>query len=132
MQTNITKKAWLTAFLSFMVPGGGHLYLGRVLRGLLLGGCVLFCFGLGLWFDGHLFSFEFERGAIATLLRIPPFFANLGAGLPFLSSWMLNLGFVENAGSSTFEYGNTFLLIAGLLNYLIVLDSFDIATSRKS
>ena len=31
----------------------------------------------------------------------------------------------------TYEYGNTFLLVAGLLNYLAMLDAFDIAVGRK-
>jgi hypothetical protein len=132
MITKNRKNAWLTAFLGFIVPGGGHCYQERFSRGILLGGSVLFCFGSGLWFGGHLFSIEAERGAAATLLKVPPFFANLGIGLPFVLSWLLNVGFVENAKLYTFEYGNTFLLIAGLLNYLTVLDAFDIARLRKS
>jgi len=32
----------------------------------------------------------------------------------------------------TYEYGNTFLLVAGLLNYLVMLDAFDIAAGRKA
>jgi len=35
------------------------------------------------------------------------------------------------AARATYEYGNTFLLIAGLLNYLTMLDAFDIAAGRK-
>jgi len=31
----------------------------------------------------------------------------------------------------TYEYRNTFLLVAGLLNYLAALDAFDIAARRK-
>jgi hypothetical protein len=38
----------------------------------------------------------------------------------------------QQAARATYEYGNTFLLIAGLLNYLVMLDSFDIAAGRKS
>ncbi len=33
--------------------------------------------------------------------------------------------------SVTYEYGNTFLLTAGLMNILLILDAFDIATGRK-
>lgn len=132
MQETRKTNAWVAVLLGFLVPGGGHCYQRRFGRGILLGGCVLFCFGIGLGFGGHLFAIEAEHGVPATLLRIPPFFANLGAGTPFLLCWALGLGFVENAKLFTFEYGNTFLLIAGLLNYLTVLDTFDIATLRKS
>jgi hypothetical protein len=31
----------------------------------------------------------------------------------------------------TWEYGNCFLIVAGLLNALVVLDAFDIAMGRK-
>jgi len=31
----------------------------------------------------------------------------------------------------TYEYGNTFVIVAGLLNMLVVLDAFDIAKGRK-
>ena len=33
--------------------------------------------------------------------------------------------------SVTYEYGNTFLLTAGLMNLLLILDAYDIATGRK-
>jgi hypothetical protein len=32
----------------------------------------------------------------------------------------------------TYEYGNTFLIVAGLLNALITLDVYDVATGRKA
>jgi hypothetical protein len=31
----------------------------------------------------------------------------------------------------TYEYGSTFLLTAGLMNLLLILDAFDIASGRK-
>jgi hypothetical protein len=33
--------------------------------------------------------------------------------------------------AATYEYGNTFIIVAGLLNTLIVLDAYDIALGRK-
>ena len=41
-----------------------------------------------------------------------------------------------NAGAGrvvaiTYEYGNAFIIVAGLLNMLTVLDAFDIAQGRK-
>jgi hypothetical protein len=33
--------------------------------------------------------------------------------------------------AATYEYGNTFLIVAGLLNALVVLDAFDLASGRK-
>jgi hypothetical protein len=31
----------------------------------------------------------------------------------------------------TYEYGNTFLIVAGLLNLLVVCDAWDFVTGRK-
>jgi hypothetical protein len=31
----------------------------------------------------------------------------------------------------TYEYGNAFLIVAGLLNFLVILDAFDVAMGRK-
>jgi hypothetical protein len=33
--------------------------------------------------------------------------------------------------SATYEYGNTFMIVAGLLNFLVMLDAFDIGMGRK-
>jgi hypothetical protein len=71
----------------------------------------------------------------AILLRIPPMIANLGVGAFFIICWLLGIGFADDlqkAALATYEYGNTFLLVAGLLNYLVMLDAFDIAAGRKS
>jgi hypothetical protein len=57
--------------------------------------------------------------------------ANFGAGLLYIFCWVTNTGFAEQAQRVTYEYGNTFLLVAGLLNYLAMLDAFDIAAGRK-
>ena len=60
--------------------------------------------------------------------------ANLGSGVLYLFCLGFGIGFADDpqqAARATYEYGNTFLLIAGLLNYLTVLDAFDIAVGRK-
>jgi hypothetical protein len=31
----------------------------------------------------------------------------------------------------TYEYGNAFVIVAGLLNMLVVLDAYDVAQGRK-
>lgn len=33
--------------------------------------------------------------------------------------------------AASYEYGNAFLIVAGLLNMLVVLDAYDIALGRK-
>lgn len=80
-----------------------------------------------------MFSLSTGQGS-STLLQVPPMIANLGSGVLYIACWLLDMGFVDDltqAARATYEYGNTFLLIAGLLNYLTMLDAFDIAAGRK-
>src|SRR2546423_3260617 len=125
--------AWLVGVVAWFVPGGGHILLGNWRRGLLLGGTVAVMFLTGLKLGGHLFSFGGQEG-FYSLLQIPPTIANFGSGILYLICFLLNKGFSEGgdlASSPTFEYGNTFLLVAGLFNYLVMLDAFDLAAGRK-
>lgn len=59
---------------------------------------------------------------------------NLGTGIIYVVSLFLGVGFsdVGKAQLATFEYGNTFMMVAGLLNYLVMLDAYDLAVGRKS
>jgi len=50
--------------------------------------------------------------------------------LPYLVAEKLGLG-TGTMNAVTYDYGTTFLWVAGLLNYLIILDAFDIAQGRK-
>lgn len=137
-RTNTEKappRAWLMGVAAWLVPGLGHLLQGRWVRGLLLGGAVWVCFIFGFLMGGHLFKYPGSEEGIPSLLQIPPMVGNLGTGLLYIVCWLLGLGFShesQQAALPTFEYGWTFLLIAGLLNYLSMLDAFDIAAGRKS
>ncbi len=124
--------AWLTGLAAWFIPGLGHVLLKRWVRAILMGGAVWVCFFVGLAMGGHLFGLTYE-GSIA-LLQVPPMIANLGTGALYIVSSLLDYGFADDpvrAARATYEYGNTFLLIAGLLNYLNMLDAFDIAAGRK-
>jgi hypothetical protein len=120
--------------VGLLVPGAGHALQGKWVRALVLGSAVWISFVAGLSMGGHLFSVSGGDTGLATLLQVPPTIANLGAGILYLVCWFLGVGFADDpthAALATYEYGNTFLLIAGLLNYLAMLDAFDIAARRK-
>ena len=126
--------AWLIGFAAWFVPGLGHLLVRKWGRAALMGGAVWVCFFVGLAMGGHLFDFTAPEGSSQTL-QVLPMIANLGTGALYIISWMLGVGFADDpvqAARATYEYGNTFLLIAGLLNFLVMLDAFDIAAGRKS
>ena len=126
--------AWLVGLAAWFVPGAGHLMQRKWVRAVLMGGAVWICFFLGLAMGGHMYDLSNGQGTSSTLLQVPPMIANLGTGVLFIVSWLLGIGFAEDAAQAarvTYEYGNTFLLIAGLLNYLVMLDAFDIAAGRR-
>ena len=125
--------AWAIGAVAWFVPGLGHLLQRRWWRGLLMGGAVWLSFFIGLAMGGHMFDLNAPEGSSQTL-QVPPMIANLGTGALYIISWLLDYGFTDDpvqAARATYEYGNTFLLIAGLMNYLTMLDAFDIAVGRK-
>jgi Family of unknown function (DUF6677) len=125
--------AWLIGAAAWFVPGLGHLLQQRWWRALLMGGAVWLSFFIGLAMGGHMFDLNAPEGS-SQALQAPPMIANLGAGALYIISWLLGYGFADDpaqAARATYEYGNTFLLIAGLMNYLTMLDAFDIAVRRK-
>jgi len=108
-----------------LIPGLGHILLKRWVRGVIFAFCILMMFVLGLGMQGKLYDL-----AIREPLHIFALFADIGVGLPYWVAERLELGYgVMEA--RTFDYGTTYLWVAGLLNYLVVLDAFDIAKGRK-
>lgn len=122
--------AWAAGLLAWLVPGGGHLLLGRVARGLLLGSTVYLLFGIGLLLGGHLYGLHnvADVGVLAYVFG----FCDLGLGLLYLGCLWGGVGLIDQASRATAEYGNVLMMVAGLLNYLLALDAFDLAVRRKA
>jgi hypothetical protein len=119
----------LAGIAALVLPGLGHFVLGRWVRGAVIGLGVAAMFGLGLWMQGHLYFPE--RGEWITWLFS---FADMGIGLAYFVCLAADIGFKlepMQPAVATYEYGNTFLLVAGLLNMLAVMDAYDIAVGRK-
>jgi uncharacterized protein DUF6677 len=109
----------------WLVPGLGHILIGRWIRGIIFAACVLLMFALGLGMHGKLYDLEFDEP-----LHVFAFIANIGAGIPYWLAEHFNLG-IGTMNWPSYDYGTTYLWVCGLLNYLIVLDAFDIAQGRK-
>lgn len=134
--------AWLIGLAAWFIPGSGHLLLKKWGRAALMGGAVWLSFFVGLAMGGHMFDLTPDTATAtgsmfdwATMIQVPPMIANLGSGIAYVVCWMMDIGFRDDpvqAARTTYEYGNTFLLIAGLMNYLTMLDAFDVAAGRKS
>jgi hypothetical protein len=126
------RNGWWLGLAGWAVPGLGHCLQRRWVRGGLIAGAVWGTFLIGLLLGGHLFTIGAQDRGLPLLLHGLPMAANVGSGCLYLFCSMTNTGFTEQAARVTFEYGNTFLLVAGLLNYLGMLDAFDIAVGRTS
>jgi hypothetical protein len=120
------RSPWLLMALAWLVPGLGHYMLGRRRTSLAFAGIVVLTFLAGISFQGRLYSVE--PGQPLTILAT---FAVYGSGLLNLAARLLS----DNPGgsilSTTYEYGCAYLLTAGLMNLLLVLDTWDIATGKK-
>ena len=119
-------RAVASMFLAWVIPGAGHLFLGRRGRALTFFLVVTALFLLGIAIDGGLYTFATSRGSWLKLLASS---ASMGSGLLYFVA--NRLGVPGDVVSATFEYGSTFTLTAGLMNLLLVLDCYDISRGAK-
>ena len=118
-------KAIASLILGWFIPGLGHIYLKKIWRGLIFFVCISAMTTLGLVMGGKIYSFQTENP-----LTILGFFSDLGLGAVYLLSKLITLG-QGNLKSVTFEFGTAYIAGAGLLNYLIALDAYDIGIGKK-
>jgi len=115
----------LLCLASWAMPGAGHLWLGRRSKGLIFLVALPMMFVMGIALHGRLFPFDVSEWLVC-LAAV----ADLGIGVPYFVSGALGYGAGE-VRAVTYEYGNAFLIVAGLLNLLVVIDAYDVAVGRK-
>ena len=122
---------WAPALaLSWLVPGGGHLLLKRTGRGLLLMASITLMFLCGLMMRGAMFQPE-SGDLLTTLINTGGFIGDVASGILYLVTVWLGYNQADVAGA-VHDYGTKFLVTAGLLNILAMVDAFEIAAGRKS
>jgi hypothetical protein len=99
---------------------------GRRQKGLTFLIALPAMFAIGLALSGRLFPFVLTEPLVG-LAAV----ANVGMGLPYMIASALNLG-AGVVTDASYEYGNAFLIVSGLLNTLVVIDAYDIRLGRKS
>jgi hypothetical protein len=115
----------LLCVASWAIPGAGHVWLGRRAKGVILMAALPVMFGIGLGLHGRLFPFELSDPLVCLAAL-----ADLGIGCVYFVASLLGFG-GGDVRALTYEYGNAFLIVAGLLNLLVVIDAYDIAVGRK-
>jgi hypothetical protein len=109
---------------AWLVPGAGHYMLHRRGRALVLFLAVIIMFIFGLIMKGQFFS----TGSPSWLETLG-YFGEMCVGLA-----MPVARFFTYTGDPSFvssDFGTAFLVSAGMLNALTILDAYDIALGRK-
>jgi len=118
-------KAVVSMILGWFIPGLGHAVQKKYVRAALFFVSILAMTGLGLAMGGRVYPFQTDNP-----LTILAFFADIGNGLFYglarLFAW--GPGELERA---TFEFGTAYIAGAGLLNFLVALDAYDIAAGKR-
>jgi len=121
----MNSKSIISFILGWIIPGLGHVTLKKYWRGLVFFVCITAMAALGLYMGGKIYSFQTENP-----LTILAFFSDIGFGLFYILSKYFSFG-MGNLKNITFEFGTAYIAGAGLLNYLVALDAFDIASGKK-
>lgn len=133
--------------LAWLVPGGGHFFLGKRLPAVVFFLVILITFSLGLAQGGKVYLADRTQP-----LSFLATFTNLALGPLDLVGRHAVYGRIvlrmpanheepeaqeilqaarRRIQRETYEYGTTYLLTAGLMNILLILDAFDIGIGRK-
>jgi hypothetical protein len=110
---------------AWLVPGLGHFLLGRKGRALILFSAIVTMFLMGIAMQG-----EFFNTGSASYLQSLGYFGELCVGLAMPAARFFGYA----GGNPLFvsaDYGTAFLVSAGMLNTLAILDAYDIAVGRK-
>ena len=110
---------------AWVIPGLGHLLLGRKWRALILFSAIVTMFLMGLAMQGQFFSTNsesyletlgyFGEMCVGVAMPVARFFGYTGGNPLYVSA----------------DYGTAYLVAAGMLNTLSILDTYDIAMGRK-
>ena len=117
---------YLAALLAWVVPGLGHVYLKRPVRGIIFFVIILVALFIGCQVEGNLYTVV--QNQPLTILGTA---GAMGMGSPYFLLRSRLFHYQGNLIAPGYEYGTAFLLTAGLMNLLLVLDVWDIARGTK-
>jgi hypothetical protein len=121
----LTKMAIVAPIVGWLIPGAGHLIQKRYVRGILLMVSVVAMFLIGLGMNGRVYG---PNGG--DILEMLGFVGDLGSGALYFLARIMGWGQAA-AAHATADYGKTFVIVAGLLNFIAAADSHHIALGKK-
>ncbi len=110
----------------WLIPGAGHLLIGKWQRGLLLFLAIVTLYAVGLSLGGKVYLPNTSE-----LLEMLGFVGQLGMGLLYALARMLGLG-STSAATTLNDYGTKYLVACGLLNLIAAVDAHSLASGRKA
>jgi hypothetical protein len=148
LEARAIQRGLLAGLLGWLLPGAGHWFVGARRRAAAFLVIVGLTWGAGLAFDGNLAVVDKSRAPFLTRLQV---LANLAVGpvepvarailygeLVYQAPPPRRARFspaLERRRERSFErwsvYGSAYLLAAGLMNMLVILDAWDLAIGRK-
>lgn len=121
---------WLPAVaLAWIIPGGGHLLLKRTGRAALVMASVTLMFLFGLFMRGAMFTPQ-SGDLLTILINYGGFLGDMASGILYLTATWLGYNQPDMPGQ-VYDYGAKFLVSAGLLNVLAMVDAYEIAAGKK-
>jgi hypothetical protein len=119
-----------TVLLAWLIPGSGHFLLGRRGRAAIVFVTVLITFLIGLLMRGPMFHLGAAGDLLSRLIQYGGFLGDLCTGLLYFVAVWFGYAPPDQAGHTP-EYGSKFIVAAGLLNILAMVDAYEIATRQK-
>ena len=130
VQVKPLRSPWLTIVLAWLVPGAGHFLLGKKKRALIIFCCVAISFAVGALMRGPMFQPTTAGDVLSRLIQVAGFAGDLASGLFYLIA--VGLGYwPPDEPTHMADYGSKFLVAAGILNVLAIVDAYEIATRQK-
>jgi hypothetical protein len=147
LEPRLVQRGLLAGLLAWLLPGAGHWYVGARRRAAAFFVIVGLTWGAGLAFDGNLAVVDKARAPVLTRLQV---LANLAVGpvepvvrLALYGELVYEAAPPRQRSSAALEkrrersferwsvYGSAYLLAAGLMNMLVILDAWDLSIGRK-
>jgi hypothetical protein len=115
----------LALLAGWLVPGAGHLLLGKWIRAGLLLISILGMFAIGIALQGKVYTPN--TGEPLDMLG---FAGDLGTGVLYGLARLLGWGQAPVL-IAVADYGTKFIVVAGLLNVVAAVDAHSLASGRK-
>ena len=116
----------MALILGWLLPGAGHMLLGKWIRGLLLFVSILGMFLVGLELEGKVYVLN-----TGELLDMLGFAGQLGLGVIYMLARVFSWGSAA-VTTTVGDWGTKFIVVGGLLNLISAVDAHSLANGRKS